>query len=106
MTTVNNPKREVSVKYDPERGVYCAHHEWDRANPVYLTVLEAYAAIEGVEPLELPLLSEYIDPTALDDLFGSKEDDDPDEFLSVTFLFGDFEVTVHGTGEILFSPIT
>lgn len=59
-------------------------------------VLEAVAAREGVDPIDLPEpLYEAIDPDALDELF---RDADPD--CSVEFDYLDYRVTAYADGTV------
>jgi hypothetical protein len=59
-------------------------------------VINAVAAFEGVEPTELDVLHDSIDPGALDHLVGHGNEE-----LEITFAYSGYDITVHGAGGLL-----
>lgn len=43
--------------------------DWSLHEPVCLAIQTAVAAVEGTDPVDLPPLTEYVDPDAVDQLF-------------------------------------
>lgn len=69
-------------------------YEYTADQPASLTVIEAFAALEGVEPTELDhTLFDYIDPQALDTLAQSGP-------VTVTFTVDRYTVHVTESGTI------
>jgi len=59
-------------------------------------VIRAVAAVEGVEPTELDVLYDTIDPDAIDQLAGIGN-----EGVKITFQYNGYEITVRGD-DVLF----
>lgn len=76
-------------------------HDADTEFPLSTTVISAVADIAGKRPEKLPPLYDYIDPEALDNLFGSRENNTVE---SVSFEFAGYPVTVYGSGEVVVYP--
>lgn len=69
-------------------------------DPVSMAVVEAVAAREGVDPVELsPPLNDAIDPDALDSLFSSRADESAG-IESLQFEFCGYTVTLSGDGDV------
>lgn len=62
-------------------------------------VVEAIATIEGVSPLELSPLYEFVDPDALNTVFTGEESTDED--ITVTFAVDDWCVEVDASGRLV-----
>lgn len=66
-------------------------------------VVQTLADAEGVDPLELDPLYNTLDPDALDKLFSSTGDSEPQG--SVRFTTNGYEVTVTSTGRVHLSEV-
>lgn len=75
-----------------------ATHEWNRdGRPPSIAVVEAIAAMDGIDPTELDVvLYDYLDPDALDRLFRSQTGGD----LEVEFRVRDLLVTIRADGSL------
>lgn len=62
--------------------------------PVSEQVIEAIAAETEMNPMDLPLLYEALDPDALDALIKTLSDGE------ITFQYAEFTVTVQSTGRV------
>ena len=58
------------------------------------TILYEIADRKGVDPIDLPVLSDHIDPDALEAVLESASD------VSVTFQYATHRVTVAGDGDV------
>lgn len=76
----------------------------DEPCTVVLSVLETVAAAERVDPVDLPPLSDAVDPAALNDLFrpAAAGRGSP----TVTFEYCGYEVTVGGPDAVTAEPAT
>jgi len=68
-----------------------------------VAVVEAVAAHEGVDPLDLPPLYDAVDPSALDTLFAPRPDGSVRDG-QLSFRFAGYDVTVHTSGEVDLDP--
>lgn len=75
-------------------------YEWDRELELSIAVIEAVADVANSNPTELEPLGNYIDPDALDRLFGPRDSHDTLEG-SVSFPLGEYFVEVHSDGQII-----
>lgn len=78
--------------------------EWTRAPSVSMAVVEAVATVRGADPIDLTPLNDTIDPDALDALFESSRTRPGTGVQEISFRYGDREVTVRGTGELVVGP--
>lgn len=98
---------EQTVYYDDARDTY---HMWcddSEYEPVTTALPLAVSSIHGVDPAELEPLAECIDPDALNTLVVDWCNTEPrfDERVeSISFLFSQCSVTIHGDGEIVIDP--
>ncbi|QLH84084.1 HalOD1 output domain-containing protein [Halosimplex pelagicum] len=74
----------------------------DDCRTIVLSVLETVAAAERVDPVDLPPLSETLDPEALNGLFGPVSGDRAP--VTVAFEYCGYEVTVDGSGAVTAEP--
>ncbi|WP_083909356.1 HalOD1 output domain-containing protein [Natronococcus amylolyticus] len=66
-----------------------------------VAVVSAVADAAGTDPLELPALSNAINPEALNDLVGAERSS---SLQSVSFEYAGYDVVVSGTGDIEVAP--
>lgn len=72
-----------------------------RAEKPSTLIIELIADLEGVDPAELsPPLYSVIDPDALDALFGSSTDDEPQTAGHVDFEYCGYEIRIQSDGEV------
>jgi len=76
--------------------------EADRSRAV-LSVLETVAAAERVDPIDLPPLSDAVDPEALNELFRPPTGDRA--AVTVTFEYCGYEITVDGPAAVTVEPV-
>lgn len=76
------------------------HTRYSSDEPPSETIVRALAAINGVEPEELQLLYESIDPEALDTLFGTPVVGQEEENLVIEFVVSGHRVIVKSDGNI------
>lgn len=88
--------RRNPIEYDPENLVYRARYERGHDTPS-LAVVEAIAAIEGVDPTEVDPLGRTIDMDALDAIVQPPVDDAD---VQVSFLVHGYQVTVSSDGRL------
>ncbi|WP_435177419.1 HalOD1 output domain-containing protein [Halorussus sp. AFM4] len=89
-TTTKNTNAEL---------LYRVKHDRDRDGPLSDAVVEALAAVEGVEPENLDVrLYDSVDGDALDRLYEVTAE--RGERLRVAFTIADYEVTVHDDGRL------
>lgn len=74
------------------------------ASPPSELVVEATAAVDGVDPTDLPPLGTVLDPDALDSLFVDRFDGTPREGGRVEFTYVGHAVTVEADGEVVVEP--
>ncbi|RCU48564.1 hypothetical protein DU504_01225 [Haloplanus salinus] len=72
--------------------------DWDRREPVSFAVQTALGDVEGCAPVDLDPLADYVDPDALEALFGGPRAEMATR--SLTFEYADYTVTVDGTGHV------
>lgn len=78
--------------------------EWDWTSRAPSTaIVQTVAVAADAEPTSIEPLYESVDPDALDRLVRSYEDGSTD--VVVTFPLAGHEVTVHGDGEVVVSPV-
>jgi hypothetical protein len=71
----------------------------DEAESVSQALVETIAAREDVDPTELPVLAEPVDPEALDELFGPRVDGSQREVVGrIELEYDDYRVTVTTDG--------
>jgi len=68
---------------------------------VSLAVVGAVATFRGIKPIDLPPLTEAVNPDALNRLFRVRANGAPRTTGSVSFRYAATEVTVHADGEIV-----
>ncbi|WP_222919943.1 HalOD1 output domain-containing protein [Natrinema sp. SYSU A 869] len=94
-----------TVYYDDGRGTY---HTWcddGTYEPVSTALLMTVSSVLGVEPDDLEVLSECIEPDALNALFVHWRSEEPRVGDgSITFTFSQCTVTVRADGEIVIDP--
>jgi len=93
------------VYYNEDRGTY---HTWCDDNshePVSTALLLTVSSVLEVDPNDLEMLSKYIEPDALNALFGHWQRAEPrGGDGSVSFTFSECTVTVHANGELVIDP--
>lgn len=67
---------------------------------ISVAIVQEIAALEGADPTELPPLYDSVDTDALDALVRHSDAED----LTIEFDYGDYRVSVEGTGEITVTP--
>lgn len=67
------------------------------------TVMEGVSAATGIDPLDLPPLSEVVDPDALDSLF-HRDSREQEPRSRVEFVFAGCEVGIHADGRVVVDP--
>jgi len=80
-------------------------YEVGQKEPVSTAVVRAVSAVDGREPSSLPLLSNVVDPDALNRLFGSTFTDEPRPGGLLRFVYGHYFVTVENGEYITVEPI-
>lgn len=68
------------------------------------TVVEEVADAEGVGPLELPPLHDWIDPDALETLVSGRASGDDTAAVEVKFMYCGYAVTVVSDGTVEVGP--
>jgi len=68
---------------------------------VSLAVVGAVATFRGIKPVDLPPLTEAVNPDALNRVFQSRPNGAPRTAGSVSFRYAGTEVTVHADREIV-----
>jgi hypothetical protein len=71
--------------------------DWTRREPVTLAVQRAVGDVTNCAQTDLPPLADYVDPDALEALFG---DDVPDD-RRFSFRYADHEICIEGTGHVI-----
>lgn len=81
-------------------GTYVVRHDM-RAGDLSATLAIALAAIEEVDPIELPEpLTAYVDPDALNALFRSTSDGEIRSDVTLSIEMMGYDVTIYGGGRI------
>lgn len=75
-----------------------AHYDWASDLPS-TAVVQTVAAAAGCNPVTLDPLYEFVDPDALNELF--IHDLGANGGAAVSFAFADFQVTIHGNGDVV-----
>ncbi|GKZ15251.1 HalOD1 output domain-containing protein [Haladaptatus sp. T7] len=76
------------------------HTRFSSDNPPSEAIGRALAVVEGVVPTELSLLSESVDPEALDALFGTPIIGQENRGVTVEFSVSDHHVIIRSDGSI------
>lgn len=97
-----NEQPVADVRSDPtsKRNRY----DWTRSETVSSAILGAVAEFKGVDPLQLDVLYDVVDPDALDALFSGPRRPSTQSAEKVTFRFSGTEVTVRDTGSLVVRP--
>lgn len=69
--------------------------DWSATEPT-TAVVDTVATDAGSDPTELPALYDELDPGALNRIIESGEPD-----ISVSFVYNDRNITVHGQGDVV-----
>jgi hypothetical protein len=88
------------IGFDPITGTYHARHD-DEPTPPTIAVVEAVAAAEGCDPLDLPSLYDVVDTDAVDELVS-----DPDRPIKIAFDYAGHSVSVSSWGGVVVSDAT
>lgn len=80
------------------------NYELSEGESVAEGVVFAVAAAEGCEPTELPLLTDTLDPDALEDLF-ARAADGPQANIVLSIVYSDSQITIKDTESIEVSSI-
>lgn len=91
--TVDRPEDRYSMRYDPSMDIELTS-----------VVVDALADVAGVDPVEIPPLSDVVDPDAMNALFRPKPDGTPRTRGQLTFTHFGHEVVVEGEGRIEIAP--
>lgn len=94
----------VDVEYDPERDTYRATYDWESTRPLRIFVTRVVATAADVPPTELDALYRSVNPGALEEVFEPLPDGSPRTGGGLWFAVGDYDVVVHGDGEVVVSP--
>jgi hypothetical protein len=89
---------DSEVAYDAGTGTYRTSYDTATENPS-IRGLEAVGAVRDAEPTALEPLDEYVDPDALDHVFGPTTDQSG-VHGSLSFNYEGLLVVVHSDGEI------
>lgn len=82
------------------RGARHGHHEWSSWSTLANSVAELLADLTGGVPAEIPPLYESVDRDAVEAVL-LDPDGVPREMASISFVHLGYELTIHGTGEIV-----
>ncbi|ELZ97955.1 hypothetical protein C440_01868 [Haloferax mucosum ATCC BAA-1512] len=85
------------VTYDDATGAY--RIDRDTREPLSTNVVLSIAAIEDVQPTQLPPLANTIDPDALDSVFGCSND------AILSFSYAGYRVTLDALGSLEVVPV-
>ena len=97
--------RGRTVYYDEDRETYHTWCDGDAYEPVSTTLLLTVSSVFDVDLEDLETLSDYIEPDALNALFGHwQRDEGQSGGGSVSFPFAKCTVTVHANGELVIEP--
>lgn len=91
----NTPTPQMSAPPAPKRGSIC------EMTPV-VAVVSAVADATDTDPLELPPLSNAINPEALNDLVSAERSPGLE---SISFAYAGYDVVVSGAGDIQISQL-
>ena len=88
------------VGFDPTTETYHNQHDWEDADPLYLTVVETVSAVNGREPTTMDPLYSVLDPDALEALLSSSRAGD----VQLSFTFEGCLVTLSSSGDVVVEP--
>lgn len=92
----------IETRFDPRTGAFHAQHEWDRGEPLDMTVVTVVSAVTGTAANEMDPLFDAVDPDALNEIFapigGRKV---RAEGGCVAFTLEGCDVSVYWDGEIV-----
>ena len=97
----SDPEQLDSQQPDNQVSTHYATFDWTDYEPVSSTVVNTVARAADVSPADLPELHDYVEPLALDQLFGTSDGDARTTTGRVTFEYAGYEVTVHSVGQIV-----
>lgn len=72
---------------------------------VSTAVVHAVSAVDGRDPCSIPLLSEVVDPDALDLLFAPTFTGKPRAGGRISFVYNDCRVTIHNDEYLTIEPL-
>ena len=101
MTELNERLNRDRTGYDPMTDTYHHQYGWDSPERLSSAVIAAVATAADTEPTELEPLYDCVDPDALDALFRPLSEDRPRSHGRFLFSLDEYEVAVHGHGEII-----
>ena len=101
MTELNESPNRDRTGYDPMTDTYHHQYDWDSSERLSCAIIAAVATVADTEPTELEPLYECVDPDALNALFRPLSEDRPRSRGRLSFFLDEYEVTVHGHGEII-----
>lgn len=96
---------EKEARSNASMGPSIAHHDWYGSDPLSTTIIEAVAAVDGHQPMEMEPLYDVIDTDALENLFIPGFNDFPQTSGHVSFHYNGAVVTVQTSGEIVVEPL-
>lgn len=85
---------------EPTAAVHRGYHEWNGRHSLTNSVAELLAELAGEDPTEIPPLYESVDMDAVEAVL-LDPDGTPREKASISFAHVGYEVTLHGSGEIV-----
>lgn len=92
------------VTYDPEANAYYAQHEWAGDGSLSVTLITALADVMGEDPTSIEPLGTYINPSALDSLFETRNESRAGAAGRLELSIDDYHVTIYADGEIVIRP--
>ena len=101
MTELNDSPNRDRTGYDPMTDTYHHQYDWDSPEQLSSAIIAAVATVADTEPTELEPLYDCVDPDALDALFRPLSEDRPRSHGRLSFSLDEYEVAVHGHGEII-----
>lgn len=79
-------------------------YELDQDKSLSMAVVRAVSDAEGRDPLDLPPLATVIDPDALDALFVTDQQGEPQPRGSLSFIFSDSRITIVDGASLTIQP--
>ena len=101
MTELNESRNRDRTEYDLMTDTYRHQYDWDSPEQLSSAIIAAVATVADTEPTELEPLYDCVDPDALNALFRPLSEDRPRSHGYLSFSLGEYEVAVHGHGEII-----
>ena len=101
MTELSESRNRDRTGYDPMTDTYHHQYDWDSSERLSGAIIATVATVADTEPTELEPLYDCVDPDALDALFRPLSEDRPRSHGRLSFSFDEYEVAVHGHGEII-----